>query len=183
MAVNKEAIIKKLKGNTNKIDIITLVDGYKKCATDNLKEKYLKDNIVVVPYIPFVQKMIIGKSIMKFSCFDNKGDFYVDSCKKYIETVYELITNYTNINFDPNDLWNGYDILCENGLIEPILALIPEHELKEISTIINMSYDDVMTNTYENHAFIKSILAKYIPLFEKLMKPVIEIAAKELQKE
>ena len=179
--IDKNKIIQNLRHNNSKIDVLEFVSNYKKQADDNLKNKYLKDTVQIKPYIPFVEKMIIGKTIMKFSCFDENGNFYVDSCKKYISVVYQLIENYTNIYINPDDLQVGYDALCEEGLIEKIVAMIPEHEFKEINTVIQMSFDDVMTNTYENHAFICNLLKKYVPVIEKYLEPIADTVNQKLK--
>lgn len=178
--IDKQVVINKLKEN-KKIPVLELVNGYNKCASDSLKERYLNEKIIIKDYIPYVEKMTIGKSIIKYSCFDENNNLYIDSCKKYIMTVYQLLTIYTNIDQNATDLQIGYDALCSAGMLEPLMALIPKHEFKEINTVIKMSFDDIMTNSYEGHAFIVNTLNKYIPVFKELLSPLIDVAVEQIK--
>ena len=55
-----------------------------KIATENLRDKYLKDNLKVVDYIPVSQKIAIAKSIVNTAMRDERGELRLDSPSAYI---------------------------------------------------------------------------------------------------
>ncbi len=177
-----------------------LCDGYSKCATDNLKDKFFRDNFKLrTEYIPYTEKIGIAEAIMKTCCHlkDENGEnsYYVkvSSPFKYLSTVRQIVIRYTNIIF--NDLANKsfineYDMLMSCGLLDKVLASIPQRELQEFNSICNMVYDDIMTNYYEPHGFITNNLSRITsvlnktstPLFNSLSKKVSNMDDKTFQK-
>lgn len=177
-----------------------LCDGYSKCATDNLKDKFFKDNFKLrTEYIPYTTKIAIAEAIMKTCCHlkdENGEDSYyvkVSSPFKYLSTIRQIIINYTNIIFnDPAErsFINEYDNLMACGLLDKVLENIPKRELQEFNSICNMVYDDIMTNYYEPHGFISNNLQRIssvlthtsAPLFNSLSKKVSNMDDKTFQK-
>lgn len=177
-----------------------LCDGYNKCATDNLKDKFFRDNFKLrTEYIPYTEKIGIAEAIMKTCCHlkdENGEDSYyvkVSSPFKYLSTVRQIVIRYTNIIF--NDPANKsfiaeYDMLMSCGLLDKVLSSIPQRELQEFNSICNMVYDDIMTNYYEPHGFITNNLARITsvlnntstPFFNSLSKKVSNMDDKTFQK-
>lgn len=167
---------KESKHKENGITIDKLIDGYLKRTSVKIREEYLKVVIKVKPYVGYGTKIFLADTIIKTSCL-NDGQIYIDSCKKYLLYIYTLIDTYTNIELNQKDLMIQYDRLDSIGLIEPILALIPEKERATFKTILDMKQDDLMTNRYGVHAFIKEQMDRLTNVFSEFSKafsPLVE---------
>ena len=180
---NKQKEEEEEKHKENGITIDKLIDGYLKRTSVKMREEYLKAVIKVKPYVGYGAKMFLADTIIKTSCL-NDGQIYIDSCKKYLLYIYTLINTYTNIELSTKDLMIQYDRLDSIGLIEPILALIPEKERVTFKTILDMRQDDLMTNRYGTHAFIKEQVDRLTNVsseFSKAFAPLVEKLNEKIQ--
>ena len=171
------------KHKENAITIDKLIDGYLKRTSTKMKEEYLKTVIKVKPYVSYGVKIFLADTIIKTSCLKD-GRVYIDSCKKYLLYIYTLIDTYTNIEINQKELVFQYDRLDSLGLIEPILALIPEKERATFKTILDMKLDDLMTNRYGVYAFIDEQMdraAKIAPEIGKAFGPLIDKLSKQVE--
>ena len=171
------------KHKEDAIIIDKLVDGYLKRTSTKMKEEYLKTVIKVKPYIGYGVKIFLADTIIKTSCL-KEGRVYIDSCKKYMLYIYALIDTYTNIEINQKEWMSQYDRLDSLGLIEPILALIPEKERSTFKTILDMKLDDLMTNRYGIYAYIDEQMdrvAKIAPEIGKAFGPLIEKLSKQIE--
>ena len=50
---------------------------------------------------------------------------------------------------------------------------IPDHEIKEFNTVIQMTADDLYANEYEPHAFIKSQVERFGTLIGNVVGPIL----------
>lgn len=158
----------------NKITIYELLEGYKKRASDKLKDEYLKAVINITPYISYGTKIVLARDIINVSCLNNKQDVEIDSCKRYVLYIYTLLSNYTNIEMSEKDIFVQYDLLDSNDLLEKILSLIPEKEIATFKTVMEMKQNDLMTNKYETHAYISKKLNDIYPEISKVIMPLVE---------
>ena len=183
---SKEDIVTKQteeKHKENAITIDKLIDGYLKRTSIKMKEEYLKTVIKVKPYVSYGVKIFLADTIIKTSCLKD-GRVYIDSCKKYLLYIYALIDTYTNIEINQKEWMFQYDRLDSLGLIEPILALIPEKERSTFKTILDMKLDDLMTNKYGIYAYIDEQMdraAKIAPEIGKAFGPLIEKLSKQIE--
>lgn len=164
------------KHKENAITIDKLIDNYLKRTSIKMKEEYLKVAIKVKPYISYTAKVVLADSIVKTSCLKD-GRVHIDSCKKYLLYVYTLIDAYTNIEINQKEWVFQYDRLDSLGLIESILALIPERERVTFKTILDMKQDDLMTNKYGTHAFVEeqvNRITSIAPELSKAFAPLVE---------
>ena len=171
------------KHKENAITIDKLIDGYLKRTSIKMKEEYLKTVIKVKPYVSYGVKIFLADTIIKTSCLKD-GRVYIDSCKKYLLYIYALIDTYTNIEINQKEWMFQYDRLDSLGLIEPILALIPEKERSTFKTILDMKLDDLMTNKYGIYAYIDEQMdraAKIAPEIGKAFGPLIEKLSKQIE--
>jgi len=153
-------IVKTIK----KEDFITvkkLIEGLKKTAGDNLKEKYLNDNIRIVSYVGYSSKVALAQMVVNVSTIvPGTNELKINSPSRYLMHVYALIKNYTNISISEKNINEEYDMLKEYGLIEYIMESIPESELAEFQTISSMVYEDLLSNRMSAQSFIKECLSK-----------------------
>ena len=171
------------KHKEDAIIIDKLVDGYLKRTSTKMKEEYLKTVIKVKPYIGYGIKIFLADTIIKTSCL-KEGRVYIDSCKKYMLYIYALIDTYTNIEINQKEWMSQHDRLDSLGLIEPILALIPEKERSTFKTILDMKLDDLMTNRYGIYAYIDEQMdraAKIATEIGKAFGPLIEKLSKQIE--
>lgn len=180
------------KHKENAITIDKLIDNYLKRTSIKMKEEYLKVAIKVKPYISYTAKVVLADSIVKTSCLKD-GRVHIDSCKKYLLYVYTLIDAYTNIEINQKEWVFQYDRLDSLGLIESILALIPERERVTFKTILDMKQDDLMTNKYGTHAFVEEQVNRitsiapelskaFVPLVEKLNEKIETLDENKIEK-
>jgi hypothetical protein len=114
------------------------------------KIEYLRKELEIKKYIPFVDKRELCKAVIDACCKKEDGHIKVDSVTRYILFTISMISKYTNLEFSSGkdeefDSLDEYDMLCEAGLLNPILALIGD-EYATCNNILNMMMDDVVTN-------------------------------------
>ena len=171
------------KSKEKRIDLYKLVENYNKRSSTKLKEEFLKAQVKIVPYQGYTTKLFLAQNIINISCMKD-GKVHIDSCKKYIMYIYTMIKFYTNIDIQEKDLMVQYDLLDENGLVEKILALIPEKEVTTMKTILDMKLNDLMTNKYGTHAFIEEQMDRIENIsskFSEAFAPVIETLTEKVK--
>lgn len=141
---------------SEKINIKEFIDGYEKSKN---KQVYLK-KIEINNYIPYGQKTFLANKIVESSSYDKDGYVTINSPSRYIIFIYTLLNSYTNLNMHSESMLDDFDLLNKYGLIDEIVALIPEKEVDEFNKILGMVLDDFMTNHYEIHGYIQDIIKK-----------------------
>lgn len=163
----------------DKILVETLVDDYKKIKTEALKKSYLEKTISINPYISYGVKHFLADKIIKNTSFVDDNDnekvkkFKINTPKRYVLSVYTIITCYTNIQMSEDNVISDFDLLNQYGLIDKIFSLIPETEIEEFKSIIDMAASDFITNYYEPKAFIERQLNELATLVET-SQPIID---------
>ena len=156
------------------------VEQYNGYATDYLKEDFLKENLKITPYIPFVTKEAIARQIVKISTYDKKtGNIKLNSVGHHHLYCRMIIEYYTNLERENTNFIDEYDLLVSSGVFRKIMAMIPEYELGEFNMIIDMVRDDAIKNEYELHAFISN----QIDRFEQLLQTALENASDKIAEE
>lgn len=178
----------------NKITIKKFCEMYSKQATDNLKNKYLKDNLVITPYVPFLTKDALINNLLKATMLDkDTGNIHTNSSAEYLLLMRVLIENYTNLTVETAGFYEEYDELKKSGLFNILLIgsdatapLIPYEEVAEFKYLLGLKKQDYMTNHYEIHSYIDKQIDKLKILGEPLMnvisKKVAEIPKEDLDK-
>lgn len=63
-----------------KITIKNFIDEYNKRGTESLKDQYIKDNLEIISYVPFVKKDALIANLLKITMIDEKtGNVKVNS--------------------------------------------------------------------------------------------------------
>lgn len=178
----------------NKITIKKFCEMYSKQATDNLKNKYLKDNLVITPYVPFLTKDALINNLIKATMTDKTtGNVHVNSSAEYLLLMRILIENYTNLTVETVGFYEEYDELKKSGLFNILLIgsdatapLIPYEEIAEFKYLLGLKKQDYMTNHYEIHSYINEQINKLKilgePLMDVISKKVAEIPKEDLDK-
>ena len=113
--------------------------------------------IIKTRYIPVLEKRQLAELVYSTSTEIENGVVKVDSLSKYLIFTLLMLTKYTNLEFTVDE--NGaateeaikeYDVLCENGLLNPIIAEFQE-DYARANEIMNYVFQDnlAVNNTVE----------------------------------
>lgn len=110
--------------------------------------EWLKSTLGVKEYIPFAEKRELCATVIDACCVKKNGLIKIDSVSRYIIFTISIISAYTKLEFSSDEKYDSldeYDMLCESGTLNPILALIGE-EYTTCNNMLNMMMDDVIAN-------------------------------------
>lgn len=172
----------------NKITIKTFCKEYSNRVNDTLKKQYIKDNLEIISYVPFVKKDALISNLLKATMIDKETDnVKVNSSAEYLLMTRILIENYTNLTVETDGFYEEYDELKKSGLFNILLVgndttapLIPIEEITEFKFLLSQKKADVMTNRYEIHSFITEQVDKIKALGEATLTPFMEVVSKKL---
>ncbi len=146
------------------------------------KAAFLMEHIID-EYIPYEKKLDAALRIVN-SCYYKKeivNDteqrvLHVDSVAKYMLTCITLIDLFTDIERSKakGNMLDDFNTLNSSGIFDLLVKNIDQRELSEFHTILQLACDDVMTNEYENHAFISSQVERFGKLIGVVLTPVLE---------
>ena len=181
--------------------IKNFVNEYTKRA-DQLKEQYLKENLKITSYVPFLRKdaiaqVIVDRSTYKYENYtkedgtigNRKTDkIQINSITQYILFCRVLIENYTNLEIETKEFVEEYDALKECGLLDKLMVgnenvppMIPVSEISELRTLIDMKQKDELTNRCEIHNFISGQVTRFGELAGILLNPVFDKISEQLE--
>ena len=169
MAKNTKADVKThfMDAEKDRIKFVTVKEFVKSLtnrSSDDARRVYLEGTLAVRDYERYEVVCAICDQIIASSYFTANGQFRVDSCKKYLLYVSALLNTYTNIKFDENDALGDFNLLQRYGLVDVIISYIPEAQVAMFDSVLNMKSNDMMTNYYEPHAFVREQVVKFAPL-------------------
>lgn len=153
------------------------VEGYEKCTTDLLKERYIKERLVLrTKYISILLKIELSKNIVEHFLFNETKDYIKsDTVLKYLFFRKTLIQQYTNLICESAGFWEEYDLLKQSDLLDKVtIDIIPESEYLEFNEILEMVWEDTLSNYLELHTFIDRQMIRVKSTFEKVFDPVAD---------
>lgn len=161
---------------------------YNNMGTQQMKDKFIKDNLEIVPYVPFVTKDALISNLLKITMIDKEtGNVKVNSSAEYLLMTRILIENYTNLTVETDGFYEEYDELKKSGLFNILLVghddtapLIPMEEITEFKFLLSQKKSDIMTNRYEIHSFITEQVDRFKALGEATITPLMDIVSKKL---
>lgn len=177
------------------------VEKYKKISTENLKEKFIKDELKVISYMPFVKKNTLVDKLVDISTYvfedytkedgtvgRRKTDkIRVNSTIQYLLFCRLVIENYTNLIVETEGFFEEYDALKECGLLDKLMistetrpSLIPMDEIAELRNLISMKQSDIMTNYCEPHNYVSSLVERFGDIIDVLAKPIMDKAMEQM---
>lgn len=113
--------------------------------------------IVKTRYIPVLEKRQLAELVYANTTEIENGVVKVDSLSKYLIFTMLMLTRYTDLEFSVDesgaatiDAIHEYDELCENGLINPIIAEFAE-DYARANEVMNYVFQDnlAVNNTAE----------------------------------
>ena len=177
-------------------------ENYKNRATNKLKEDYLKENLKITTYLPFIKKDALAQNIVnattyKFEDYTNEdgtigrrrtNQIQINSSAQMLLLYRVIIQNYTDLEVETEGFYEEYDALNESGVLFELTAdfeghpsIIPAKEISELRGMIDLKQRDEMTNQYETHSFISNQVERFGTLIGVTLKPVLEKISEQIE--
>ena len=182
--------------------ILEFVRRYNNMATQQLKDRCVKDEVKIIPYVSIIKKdayaqLIVDKTTFEQEAYDNNGEtkyrktdkIRINSVAQYIQFCRAVIELYTDLEIDEDDkgFIKGYDALKSSGLLDILMVgsdkadpLIPMSELSEFKTILTMKQSDTQFNETTAQAFISKQIGRISDLANATLTPLVDIVNKKL---
>ena len=161
--------------------IKNFVNEYKNIATDRLKEDYIKNNLHIKTYLPFLTKVTLADKLAKVTTLDkDTGNVNVKSDANYLLFCRTIIEQYTDLQVETEGFYEEYDLLNESGLIDKIMQMIPEKEISEFKMICDMKKEDLIFNQSTPKAFINQQIERVSTILGVTLKPVLEKISEQI---
>ena len=169
---------------------------------DKLKEDYLKENLKITTYLPFIKKDALAQNIVnattyKFEDYTKEdgttgrrrtNQIQVNSTAQMLLFYRVIIENYTDLEVETEGFYEEYDALNESGVLFELTAdfeghpsLIPAKEISELRGMIDLKQRDIMTNQYEIHSYISNQIERITEVGSVVLKPVLDKLANEFE--
>ncbi len=171
------------------------VKKYKENSTDDAKQEFLHNSVKTEKYLSYNSKIVLAKKIVENSSYavepviengeilkDENGNvkfeqtkkLQIDSNRREILFIYTILQHYTNIEMDGVKILEEFDMLNEAGLIDKIIAMIPEREIAEFDAVVKRTFADFMENNYETHAFIINQVQRVADVLNMVLTPIAQ---------
>ena len=158
------------------------VNEYRNIATDRLKEDYLKDNLHIKTYLPFLTKVTLADKLAKVTTLDKDTDnVNVKSDANYLLFCRTIVEQYTDLQVETEGFYEEYDLLNESGLIDKIMQMIPEKEIGEFKMLCDMKKEDLIFNQSTPKAFINQQVERVSTILGVTLKPVLEKISEQIE--
>lgn len=163
-------------------------EKYNNIATKQSKDQYIKDNLEITPYVPFVKKDALIANLLKITMIDKEtGNIKINSSAEYLLITRIFIENYTNLTVETKGFFEEYDELKKSGLFDILLIgnditapLIPYEEIAEFKHLLSIKKSDILQNKYEIHSFITEQVERFKALGEATLTPLMDVVSKKL---
>lgn len=164
-----------------KIKIDDLIKGYDRLQSVQAKERFLKEKIKYTEYTNFEIACFYADKIIANSMFDKNGDIKVDSCQKYLQYIFALLSFYTNVDVHAEQWILEFNKLRRYGLLEKIIEGIPEAEVNTLDAVLEMKSNDAMTNYYNIQNWATKKLGEFYPFIAKGINEMLESLSKSIE--
>lgn len=115
-------------------------------ADKNALSNFIKQTLNIKSYIPIIDKIHLAERVLNACTFEENGVIKTDSFQKYFLFTINTLKMYTDLEFDEEgNIYEEYDELCSNGLLDAILDTF-EEDYGRANAILNMLYADMIEN-------------------------------------
>ena len=180
--------------------ILEFVERYNNMATQQLKDRFVKDEVKIIPYISIIKKdayaqLIVDKTTFEQESYDDNGvtkyrktdKIRVNSVAQYVQFCRAVIELYTDLEIEDGSFIKEYDALKSSGLLDILMVgsdkadpLIPMSELSEFKTILTMKQSDTQFNETTAQAFISKQIGRISDLANATLTPLMDVVSKKL---
>lgn len=188
----------------NEIKKITIKDfcAQYKSRVPQLQETYIKENLVITPYVSFIKKDALADKLVDVSTYvfedytkedetvgRRKTDkIRVNSTAQYLLFCRLVIENYTNLTVETEGFFEEYDALKECGLLDKMMvstetrpSLIPMDEIAELRSLVSMKQGDIMQNYVNPSSYIANQVERVSTILSITLKPVLDKIATSIE--
>ena len=152
------------------MDYIKVVAQYR---TSKDKESFVKKHIKRY-YVPYTEKLTEAIESSKRSTHivvDEKEIYKKNTPMTRFLSMARIIALYTDIECEQDQVINMYDSLSKEGLMVQVLSSIPETEIGEFMSLVDMCVSDI----YENEREISSILENKMEAISIVLSQVFSV--------
>lgn len=171
-------------------------EAYRNIATDSLKVKYVKENLEVREYVPFIEKCTAVERLINATMYQHEdyidttdgstkrrrtNNVKVNSLSQYLLFCRTVIEKYTNLEVETEGFYEEYDELKRCGLLDKLmvgtettLPLIPVGEIAELRSMLDMYRNDVISNYANPQSYIANQVERVSTIFSVTLKPVMD---------
>ena len=180
--------------------ILEFVERYNNMATQQLKDRFIKEKVKITPYVSIIKKdayaqLIVDKTTFEQEAYDVNGEtkyrktdkIRVNSVAQYIQFCRAVIELYTDLEIEDGSFIKEYDALKSSGLLDILMVgsdkadpLIPMSELSEFKTILTMKQSDTQFNETTAQAFISKQIGRISDLANATLTPLMDVVSKKL---
>ena len=182
--------------------ILEFVERYNNMANQQLKDRFVKENVKITPYVSIIKKdayaqLIVDNTTFEQEAYDDNGEtkyrktdkIRVNSVAQYVQFCRAVIELYTDLEIDEDDkgFIKGYDALKSSGLLDILMVgsdkadpLIPMSELSEFKTILTMKQSDTQFNETTTQAFISKQIERISDLANATLTPLMDVVNKKI---
>lgn len=157
--------------------------NYKDFVKEYTENPLIVNDHVLYKYIPLSEKIARADNIINASYYievekpdgTKEKKFHVDSVVRMMLFKISLIDMYTDLERGEGDsVLDEYDQLCRSSALDIIIDSISKNEFNEFTSVVECVANDVMTNEYELHAFVKDQVERFGMLIGTVLSPIIE---------
>ena len=169
---------------------------------DKLKGDYLKENLKITTYLPFIKKDALAQNIVnattyKFEDYTKEdgttgrrrtNQIQVNSTAQILLFYRVIIENYTDLEVETEGFYEEYDALNESGVLFELTAdfeghpsLIPAREISELRGMIDLKQRDEIFNSTEVHNYISNQIDRFGSILSYTLSPVLNRFVDELE--
>lgn len=178
-------------------------EAYRNIATDSLKAKYVKENLEIKEYVPFIEKCTAIERLINVTMYQHEdyidttdgstkrrrtNNVKVNSLSQYLLFCRTVIEKYTNLEVETEGFYEEYDELKRCGLLDKLmvgtettLPLIPTSEIAELRSMIDMLRNDTLTNYANPQSYIANQVERVSTILSVTLKPVMDRIATAIE--
>ena len=180
--------------------ILEFVERYNNMATQQLKDRFIKEKVKITPYVSIIKKdayaqLIVDKTTFEQEAYDDNGKtkyrktdkIRINSVAQYIRFCRAVIELYTDLEIEDGSFIKEYDALKSSGLLDILMVgsnkvdpLIPMSELSEFKTILTMKQSDTQFNETTTQAFISKQIGRISDLANATLTPLVDVVNKKV---
>lgn len=178
-----------------KIGIRKFIENYNNRATEVLKDEYFNECLEIKKYIPFNLKKTLAKNIVEVSTFEQViktnengeaihvgiNNIHVKSAIHYLLFWRVIVEQYTNLEVETPGFFEEYDLLNETGVLDKIMAMIPEKEIGELRLIVDMEQRDAIAYYGTTEKYVQNQVERFGALISATLSPFLEKFADQLK--
>lgn len=128
---------------------------------------------IKMKYMPYAEKCAFVKSVLDNTSYveiAGKKTYKRNTAGMMFVFTMQIIAKYTDLEFSNDEVVKTYDVLMETGLMNELLAKIPEEEYSIILGMLNMQRDDEEVNTRSLISFFETKMDAFQMAFDGLSK-------------